>query len=938
MKRTIQNLFLLLLLVLPTTLWAQLVERDASFRMGRLSNGLTYYIRHNAKEPGIADFYIAQRVGSILEEPRQRGLAHFLEHMAFNGTQNFRGDSTSLGIVPWCETIGVKFGANLNAYTSVEQTVYNVSAVPVKRETVIDSVLLILHDWSHCLLLLDKEIDKERGVIHEEWRTRRAGMATQRMIERVLPVVYKGTKYEDCLPIGSMDIVDHFPYQDLKDYYQKWYRPDLQAIVVVGDINVDQMEEKIKSLFSRIPKPQNPAKRVYYPVNDNKKMIVAVEKDSEQPIMLATLLMKHNVTPDSKKNTVKYQEDGYVEQLITYMLNERLSDIKRRPQSPFLSASVHSGTFLVSRTKDAFSLSLGCRQENIKGSFDAAVGALEQARRYGFTESELARAKAVRLKAAERRYAERNDRTNRYFVQSAVSHFLSSEPMTTAAYDLQLVKQFDRSITLAKVNAATRQLISDRNQVLVVYAPDKPNFHLPAAESLESYVLQAQAQSYSPYKDDVVSDRLISHLPQPGTIKSETDYGKFGVKKLTLSNGVEVYVKPTDFNKDQINMRFYGEGGTSLYPDSDAINFHFIAPAITDAGVGRFDNSALNKLLASKTVRVAPAIGDETQTITGASSVKDLSTMLQLTWLYFTQPRKDTAAFVSNIDRTRSFLTNRDANPQVAYNDSLLAIYYGNHLRTRPITADRLKEVSYDKILNIYRDRFSDASGFKMILVGNVNLDTLRPLLCQYIASLPAKGRRDTFADSYPKVRNVDETHLFKKKMNTPSALVTILYTFPRPYTAKSDLALDVFKRVLSIAYTDSVREEKGGTYGVSIDAELDKNTTPNTVVRISFRTDPTKYAELIPIIYRQIAHIAQQGPVESSLDKVKKYLLKNYQQNTINNGYWDYVLYNDLRNGVDFHTGYDQMVKTLAPSDVQQVAKDLLNARRRIEVTMLSE
>ena len=245
MKRTVQNLFLLLLLVLPTTLWAQLVERDASFRMGRLSNGLTYYIRHNAKEPGMADFYIAQRVGSILEEPRQRGLAHFLEHMAFNGTQNFRGDSTSLGIVPWCETIGVKFGANLNAYTSVEQTVYNVSAVPVKRETVIDSVLLILHDWSHCLLLLDKEIDKERGVIHEEWRTRRAGMATQRMIERVLPVVYKGTKYEDCLPIGSMDIVDHFPYQDLKDYYQKWYRPDLQAIVVVGDINVDQMEEKI---------------------------------------------------------------------------------------------------------------------------------------------------------------------------------------------------------------------------------------------------------------------------------------------------------------------------------------------------------------------------------------------------------------------------------------------------------------------------------------------------------------------------------------------------------------------------------------------------------------------------------------------------------------------------------------------------------------------
>ena len=429
MKKQFLSLFLLLLA--PASLFAQTVEQDASIRQGKLKNGLTYYIRHNAKEAGLADFYIAQRVGSILEEPRQRGLAHFLEHMAFNGTKHFPGKGKQLGIVPWCETIGVKFGTNLNAYTSVDQTVYHIGSAPIKREGIIDSCLLVLNDWSHYILLEDKEIDKERGVIHEEWRNRRTGMAMQRMMENVMPKIYKGSKYEDCLPIGNMDIVDNFPYQDLRDYYQKWYRPDLQAIVVVGDFDVDMMERKIQKLFGKIKAHKNPAERIYYPVNDNDKMIVAIEKDKEQPIILGHLYMKSETTPDSEKNSVKYQREDYINGLITYMLNGRLSEKKQVPNPPFMSATVKNGAFFVSRTKDAFSLSISCKQDNVLGGVSVAVGEVERARQHGFTQSELERAKKLYLNAAERQLKMEKDYKNSHYVSQCVNNFLEGEPILT---------------------------------------------------------------------------------------------------------------------------------------------------------------------------------------------------------------------------------------------------------------------------------------------------------------------------------------------------------------------------------------------------------------------------------------------------------------------------------------------------------------------------
>ena len=618
MRRTFFAAVLLLMTAVISS--AQLLPQDPSVKVGKLKNGMTYYLRHNAKEPGMADFYIAQRVGSILEEPRQRGLAHFLEHMAFNGTKNFPGKGKKLGVIPWCETIGVKFGANLNAYTSIDQTVYNISAVPLKREGIADSCLLILHDWSHYLLLEDAEIDKERGVIHEEWRTRRAGKAISRLMEQAMPTIYKGTKYEDCMPIGSMDIVDNFPYKDLRDYYQKWYRPDLQAIIVVGDIDVDKMEKKIKKVFSPIPMPKNAAKREYFPVSDNDTMIVAIERDKEQPIVLFNLYQKRVATPDAEKVNVSYLRADYVDALIGTMINDRLLEFKQQPVPPFQSATARATQFFVSRTKDAFSLSISCKQDNILGGIITAVGAVERIRQHGFTQSELTRAKSIYQNAAERKVKMLTDFRNSHFVSQYIKHFLTNDPILSPEQELELNTQFDKEVTLDEVNRAVKEMITDKNQVAVMYAPDKESVVLPTKKQIEEVVLAAQQQLYAPYADQHIDDQLVKVLPVAGSIVSEKPY-KHGFTELTLSNGMKVYAKKTDYAADLVTMRIKGKGGTSLYGDEDIPNFQILSAAVTEGGVGDFDQMTLARMLTGKTVKARPSVGGRGQNISGGFPV-----------------------------------------------------------------------------------------------------------------------------------------------------------------------------------------------------------------------------------------------------------------------------------------------------------------------------
>jgi zinc protease len=482
-----------------------------------------------------------------------------------------------------------------------------------------------------------------------------------------------------------------------------------------------------------------------------------------------------------------------------------------------------------------------------------------------------------------------------------------------------------------------RNAISNRNQVLVVYSPDKKDFNIPTDKQLQQYVLDAQARKYPAYKEKKLDKQLIKRLPKKGSIVSEkaTIHGS---TELTLSNGVKVYFKKTNYNNDQVIIDFFGEGGTSLYPDKDIINTKFIGTAVNEGGLANFDKLTLDKMLSGKSAHVNANVGIETQSITGQSSVKDVKTLFELAYLHFTSLRRDDKAFMSELNRMRSFLTNREASPRVSYNDSISSIVYGNSPRVQPMKAKDIADVDYNRVMQIYRERFSNASNFKMIVMGNISLDTLRPLLEQYVASLPSTGKKETYAPTYPNVRNCNETHKWEKQMQTPLSKVTIFYTWNEPYTAKTDLQLDVLKRVLSIAYTDSVREEKGGVYGVSLSASLDKNSDPHALMKIAFDTDPAKYDIVMPIIYKQITNIAQYGPEPSSMQKVKEYLLKQYDQVAITNDYWHYVLYNELRYGVDFDKDYKKMVNEITANEIQQMARNIINSNRRIEITMLSK
>ncbi|WP_455059021.1 M16 family metallopeptidase [Prevotella pallens] len=910
------------------------IDNDNTIRKGILPNGMTYYIRHNAQTKGVADFYIAQKVGSILEEKRQRGLAHFLEHMAFNGTKHFPGNTLQPGIVAWCESVGIKFGANLNAYTSVDQTVYNISAAPVTREGVIDSCLLILNDWSHELLLTDKEIDKERGVIEEEWRTRRSGMAMQRLSEQAMPVIYAGTKYSDCMPIGNIDIVRTFPYNDLRDYYSKWYRPDLQAIIVVGDINEDKIEEKIKKLFAKIPLPQNPAHRIYYPIGNNEKMILYTATDKEQPTVNFTLYMKRDVTPKQERNTIQNYADDYKTNILRMAINDRLEELSRTKTAPFISASVRSGNFFLASTKDAFELSGVLKEGKAIEAIQLLVGEVERARANGITIDELKRGKAEMLSYAENDYNDRSNRRNGEFVEQCVQNFLEETPIIEPEKELEIVRKLDKTVTIDDVNALAKTIITNQNQVVTMFGPDKNTFKMPTNSSIENAILKAQKQHYTPYKtQNTLTERLITKLPKPGSIKSERTY-KYGYTEFTLSNGLKVYVRPTNFEPDEVNLKLFSLGGKNIYPDSEMPNLTYLMAGATIGGVAQYNDLTLEKMLAGKTATVTPFIDNDTQGMAGTSNVKDTKTLLELVYLYFTQPRKDPQAFKNLMEQQQEFLTNAHVNPMLAYNDTLHKVAYATN-RMASMDKEQLKRVNYNRIMHIYKELFANAANFKLILTGNININKLRPLLCQYIATLPSNNTKETIGTYEPKLVDGKKTYIFHKKQTTPTAITTIVIKGKMEYNNRNELLMDAIGQLLRIVYTEKVREDKGGTYSVQVSGDLQHHPNDEALLRIAFQTDPQKYNDLIPIVYKELEKMATEGPSQQDLDKVKAYELKVYNQVLRMNNYWEYVLYTDLYNGIDVDTDFRYIVENMTCGDIRTTLRNLLNQNNCIEVTM---
>ena len=907
------------------------IPTDPNVRIGKLENGLTYYIRHNELPEDRADFYIAQKVGSILEEENQRGLAHFLEHMCFNGTTNFPGK----GIINWLETIGVRFGENLNAYTSIDETVYNINNVPVIRDGIVDSCLLILHDWANDLTLDPKEIDNERGVIHEEWRTGQGAM--MRMYEQALPKAFEGSKYGHRLPIGTIEVIDNFPYQALRDYYEAWYRPDQQGIVVVGDIDVDKVEAKIKEIFSPIEMPANAPERVYEQVPDNKEPIITIAKDKEQPSTMIYIWHKHPATPNEAKGQMGYLVQNYLFSMIESMLNARLEELRQGANPPFIQAASGDSDFLLAKTTEAFVGMAISKDDGIPTALAALVREIERARKHGFTASEYARAKAEYLRMLESAYNERDKMKNNQYVQEYVRHFIDNEPIPGIEMEYTIMNQLAPNIPVEAINSILPQLIKDENIVINIFGPDKEGMVYPTEAEILDILNKTKAEEITAYVDKVSDEPLMKEAPKAGKIV-KTEEGPFGSTALTLSNGVRVVVKTTDFKADEIRMRAFSPGGTSVFGTKEALQLKMLNSVAGLGGLGNFSNVDLEKVLAGKKATIGATVSGLSEGLNGSCSPKDLETLMQLVYLSFTAPRMDDAAFESFKQRTKASLANQEANPMTALTDTLQKEMYGNHPLAGRIKAEMIDQLDYNRIMEMYKDRFKEAGDFTFLFVGNINLEEAKPLIETYLGGLPTINRKENYQDIQMDIQKGAHKNLFAKQMETPKATVLNIISGDCEYNLKNELLMTMLSQTMSMVYLETVREKEGASYGVSAYGQLSRGIKDEALFQIYFDTDPAKREKMEQIVMTELQKVAQEGPRPEHLAKVKEFLLKKHIENAKENGYWLGQLNNYYWYNTDMNTDYEKLVNELTVEDVKNFTKALLDQGNIIEVTMTAK
>ena len=907
------------------------IPTDPNVRIGKLENGLTYYIRHNELPENRADFYIAQKVGSILEEENQRGLAHFLEHMCFNGTTNFPGK----GIINWLESIGVKFGQNLNAYTSIDETVYNINNVPVIRDGIVDSCLLILHDWANDLTLAEKEIDNERGVIHEEWRTGQGAM--MRMYEQALPKAFEGSKYGHRLPIGTIEVIDNFPYQALRDYYEAWYRPDQQGIVVVGDIDVDKVEAKIKEMFSPIEMPANAPERKYEVVPDNKEPIITIAKDKEQPATMIYLWHKHPATPNEAKGNIGYMVQGYMFHMISSMMHARLEELRQGANPPFIQAASGNNDFLLAKTTEAFVGMAMSKDDGIPTALSALVREIERARRFGFTASEYSRAKADYLRSLESAYNERDKMKNNQYVQEYVRHFIDNEPIPGIETEYALMNQLAPNIPVEAINSILPQLIKDENIVVNIFGPDKEGMVYPTEAEILDILKKTKAEEITAYVDKVSDEPLMKETPKAGKIV-KTEAGPFGSTALTLSNGVRVVIKNTDFKADEIRMTAFSPGGTSLFDTKEAIQLRMLNSVAGLGGLGNFSNVDLEKVLAGKKVGISTSVSGLTERVNGNCSPKDFETLMQLVYLSFTAPRMDNDAFESFKQRTKASLANQEADPSTALSDTLNHEMYGNHPMAMRFKTEMVDQIDYNRIMEMYMDRFKEAGDFTFLFVGNINLDEVKPFIETYLGGLPTINRKENFKDIKMDIRKGAHKNVFEKEMKTPKATVINIISGQCKFNPKNYLLMSMLSQTMNMVYMETIREKEGASYGVSAFGQMNCYPKEEAIFQIYFDTDPAKREKMEQIVMAEIQKVAKEGPKPEHLAKVKEFMLKQYSEQIKENGYWLNRLLDYYFNKVDMNTNYEKLVNEITGKDVKKFTKALLKQGNIIEVTMTAK
>ena len=919
MKKLLLSLLMVVMFSLNS--FAQQLPMDPNVRYGKLENGLTYYIRHNEKPDNRADFYIAQKVGSVLEEENQRGLAHFLEHMAFNGTTNLPG----MTLRNYLQSRGVKFGENLNAYTAIDQTVYMVTNVQTDLPGLVDTCLLILHDWSSFIALEEAEIDNERGVILEEERT--TGGANRRVWETLLPKMYPGSPYGERLPIGTKEVIANFSYQELRDYYNKWYRPDLQGIIVVGDIDVDAIEARIKEMFADIPAPVNPAERTIFPIADNAEPIVAVASDPELTSTSLQIFYKHDVTPDAYKQSPEYWMSQYVFNLVSEMQINRLQELAQKPNPPFVGGYSYFGDYYLAPTKAAWtSYAVPKDIASIEEAMIALVTENKRMQQYGFTTAEYERAKADYLKRVESAYNERNNTENEKHVDACVEHFLHNEPMMDIETEYQLYQQVIPNLPLEAINHFAAQLIREDNLVITLTAPQKEGETLPTEEELLAMYNKACAMEVEAYEEEVFDGPMIAKLPKAGKVKSEKFNEKFGTTEWTLSNGMKVIFKQTTFKDDEIRMSAYSEGGLSALPQDDPYTLQNLNDIITLGGVGEFSAIDLPKVLAGKKASVYPGIYTYSEGMSGSCSPKDLETMLQLTYLYFTAPRADEEVFQSTMQRTKAMLKNMELNPNLTFSDSLTKVLYNNHPLRLRMNVEDFDKVDYAKAMKMYKDRFADPNNFVFTFVGNIDVETFKPLVEQYLGSLKKNKRTENWSDVGLGVADGDYSTHYRKEMQDPKTSVYMIYTGDMEYNLYNNIYMGVLSDILDIVYTKSIREEQGGTYGVGVMGQINNRPVEEFMFYIAFDTNDEVYATLMDIAKAGLKDMAENGPSQENLSKVIENKLKKRVEQLQENSFWTSVIESENRDGIDYVTEYENIIKGITVESVADFAKQILN------------
>ena len=909
------------------------VPMDTAIHYGTLPNGMTYYIRHNSLPKERASFYIAQKVGSVQEDDTQRGLAHFLEHMCFNGSKNFAGN----GIVSYCERIGVKFGRNLNAYTSTDETVYNIDDVPVSQSN-IDSCLLILHDWADGLTLDPKEIDKERGVIHEEWRLRSS--ASQRILERQLPNLYPNSKYGSRMPIGLLSVIDSFRPQTLRAYYEKWYRPDLQGIVIVGDIDATKVEKQVRAVFSDIRMPENAAKYETYPVPDTPSPIYIVDKDKEQPAPYIMIMFKHDPIDDRLKDTPVFFARQYMISSFTMAMNGRLDELSQKDGCPFDAAGIGYDNYVMSKTKDMLYVEITPKAGKGREAVKTVMEEIERAGKFGFADTELYRTKAEFLSRMEKVYDNREKQKNSFFVSQYVRHFLEKEPLPSIADEFELDRQIAAQVKPDEISKYFASLTAktDTNFVVIAEYPDKEGVEIPSAEDLKSAVEEALHAELTPYIDNVKAGSLIPELPPRGKITKE-EPAAFGYTRLLLSNGANVYFKATDFNESQVVFNAKSFGGWQKTGKADMVSVKLFESVMNSTGIGDFKQTELDKKLAGKQVSASVSLDETTESLSGASTPKDMRTLFELIHLRFCKPSTDTAAYRNVISQIMTMLGNSEKRPETAFSDSVNAtIYDHNAMKRRLVSAD-LAQADYDAIRRIYSERFNSPGDFNFVFTGKINADSIRTFAEQYIASLPSPKVREKRPAKAVEYHKGAVSNKFMRAMETPKAYIFVLFAGKTKYSLRDALVSNACGDILQKLYNRTIREDAGISYVVQADGGMNFAPYPNYLLEVVCPAKPLKADSAMLLINQGIEQIAKKGVDKQDLDDVVKFALKQYADVQRNNGFWAQLIMTKVMYGIDRNTGYEEAVKSITSADIQKfLNKQVLKKNNRVEVIMLPE